>query len=275
MSWIPGLQWNHNANQGGNPSGTQPSTPNTPHGSPSAGAQNNNGQPANSQVAQQNNGQQGQQQQQQQQQTNPLDQFTSFFQSQQNNGGQDSTQNGGQPAKPNYDGFIAPWDTNTVSQRAQQLDFTRGMNPEIIQKALGGDPQAFMEAMNHVARQAFIGSTQAAHGFADRATKTGLERFSGSLDDRFREYGVRNQTVGTNPIYDHPAVKPMVDALKFQIASSDPKLSPEQVAKKVDEYFNTMGNSFTTQSQQSQSATTQSKEPDWLAQFNLAAPDGR
>ena len=271
MSWLPNLQWNRGQQ---NPSGTQPSTPNTPSGSQHPSQQNANGVPQNSQVAANNGNPNGQGSGAP---ANPMDAFSGFFQSQQGNGGQSGQPQAtsGQPTAPAYEGFIAPWDMNTVQQRASQLDFTRGMNPETVQKALGGDPQAFMDAMNHVARQAFIGSTQAAHGFADRATKTGLERMNSGLDDRLRDYGVRNQNVGNNPMYNHPAVKPMVDALKFQIASSDPKLSPEQVAQKVDEYFQSFGSTFVAQHQDTQANQAQKGEPDWLAQFNLAPTQGR
>lgn len=240
-------------------------------GSASAAVQSANGLPANSQAPTSANPPQGngQNQNQQNQNTgpaNPLDQFTNIF----TPPAADPNNPQAKPATPGYDGFLGQWDQKVVSERANQLDFTRGIDPSIMEAAMKGDQNAFMQVMNHTSRQAFMAAAQAGHGFADRAVKSGLDKFGGGLDDRIRDYSVRTQNVATDhPVLSHPAMQPMVNAVKMTIAQNDPKLNPQQVAEMTAQYFDSIGGVYNQSVQAQNNQQSKSQEKDWLADFGL------
>lgn len=243
-------------------------------GSAPAAVQSANGMPANGQAPNisnpaQGNGQNPNQQTQQTGPANPLDSFTSLF----TPPAADPNNPQAKPATPGYDGFLGQWDSKVVSERANQLDFTRGIDPTIMESAMKGDQNAFAQVMNHTARQAFMAAAQAGHGFADRAVKTGLDKFGTGLDDRIRDYSVRSQNVATDhPVLSHPAMQPMVNAVKMTIAQNDPKLTPEQVAQKTAQYFDSIGGAYNQNIQEHTNQQSKASEKDWLADFGLPAP---
>jgi len=115
-------------------------------------------------------------------------------------------------------------------------DFTTGLQPEQVQKALGGDVTALMAILNVTARNAVASSMQLSQGMVEHGVKTGNERFNSSLDSRFRELQLRNQNV-ENPALNHPLAKGILQSITAQIANANPRLSPSEVAKQAETNF--------------------------------------
>lgn len=163
---------------------------------------------------------------------NPLDSFADYF--------KPRAVDPKAPQAPNLrDPLLAPLDPTAFKQQVSQANFTNSIPPEVLTKAMSGDPVAFSEAINMAAREAFSAAAQLSHGLAENATRTGLERMDGMLDGRIKNYTVRTQSV-SNEALNHPAVQPMLNAVKMQIAQSNPNLSPKEIQTQAEQYFDQM-----------------------------------
>jgi hypothetical protein len=141
-------------------------------------------------------------------------------------------------------------------------DFTTGLQPDQVQKALGGDVAALMAILNVTARNAVASSMQLSQGMVEHGVKAGNERFSSSLDSRFRDLQLRNQTV-ENPALNHPLAKGMLQSISAQIANANPRLSPQEVAKQAETNFLQFAKDLAGPTQ-TQAEANKPPEKDWL-----------
>lgn len=187
--------------------------------------------------------------------TSPLDQFTAYFKPQ--------PRDPKAPQVPTLrDPYLTPLDPTAFKQQVAQANFTSNIPQGVMQKAMSGDATAFQEAINSAAREAFSAAAQLSHGLAEQATRTGLERFDGALDGRIKNYSVRTQNV-SNEALNHPAVAPMLNAVKAQIAQSNPNLSPMEIQTQAEQYFDQMSNVLQGSKQQNTPAPAGSRETDF------------
>lgn len=172
------------------------------------------------------------------------------------------------PKRPTLaDPLLTPLDPATFQQHVQNANFTANITPEMAQKAMGGDPQAFMDAINTAAREAFSAAAQLSQGVSEHAAREAATRLDGTLDSRIRGHAIRTQN-STNPALSHPAAAPMVNAIKAQIATQNPQLTAAEVQQRAETYFTTFAESISApQREAQQAADTASKKTgdfSWL-----------
>lgn len=186
---------------------------------------------------------------------NPLDTFVDYF--------KPKAVDPNAPKQPTLaDPLLSPMDPATFKQHVSQANFAAAIPQETIQKAMGGDASAFAEAINAAAREAFSAAAQLSHGLVEHGARTAAERVSGSLDGRIRSYQIRTQNT-SNEALAHPAVAPMLNAVKVQIAQSNPTLSAEQVQAQAESYFSQMADVLVAPKQQAAQAAAKPAQPDF------------
>ena len=82
------------------------------------------------------------------------------------------------------------------------------------------------------------------------------------LDSRIRNFQVKSQNT-SNEALNHPAVAPMLNAVKMQIASSNPNLSADQVQQQAEQYFTQMADVLVAPKQAASAAKSQPTSPDF------------
>jgi len=189
----------------------------------SAGPAANQQQPANSQYSQQNN---GNPQAPQAPQTG-LDSIMALMKPKE-----------GQQPQPQQQpkGLFGDLNADAVKTHAKQANFAAGLNPELVQKAMSGDAQAFMEAINSVAQEAFAASVSMSQGLVEHGVKTGTDQFSSGLDSRFKDYELRNQNP-SNKALQHPLAKSFITSLKKGIAAQNPQMSAAEIHQAAETGF--------------------------------------
>lgn len=165
------------------------------------------------------------------------------------------------------DPLLTPLDPAVFQQHVQNANFTANISPDTVQKALGGDPQAFMEAINTAAREAFSASAQLSQGVSEHAAREAATRLDGTLDSRIRGHAIRTHT-SDNPALSHPAAAPMVNAIKAQIAAQNPQLTAADVQKRSEDYFITFADLISAPQREAQkaaeAATKKSNDFSWM-----------
>lgn len=127
-----------------------------------------------------------------------------------------------------------------IQEQVGKTNFAQNLNPESVQKALGGDQQEFMNVLNQVAQNAFSASLQMSKGMVEHGVNEGQTRFSSSLDSRFRDLQLKNKN-SENPALQHPIGQALLGTIKKQIATANPRMNADQVHAKAEEMFADFG----------------------------------
>jgi hypothetical protein len=151
------------------------------------------------------------------------------------------------PSKNPMEDPLFALDPKKLGEAVSQMDFTRGINPESIAKAFpqGVDSIELGNVLNHVARSAYMLSTQMIVGMMERGFKTNNGRLDSSMSGKFRDLAIQNSST-KHPALKHAAAQPVVAALKQQIASQNPNFTPQEVQDQAESYFLAMGKAMTT-----------------------------
>lgn len=159
---------------------------------------------------------------------------------------------------------IFSFDPAKVNESAGKLNFTANVDPEMVTRALGGDQQAFMDVINKATQNAFAAATLNTGKLINQGHATNNQRFSSTLPTQIRKVQLE-QTETTNPILQHAAAQPMVQALKTMLFAKNPNASPADVTRQVENWMVGLGTAIadaTPESQQKQQAA-KAGEQDW------------
>lgn len=178
------------------------------------------------------------------------------------------TDDSGKPAIPNTNPLADPImsvDPQKLREAAGKMDFTRGLEPELLQKAMSGqDPQAFMQVLNSVAQNGFSTALAATATMQNQALSTYHSRLDSTLPSRVRDVQI-SQAAPKNPALAHPSAQPVLSAIRQTIAQANPHLSPEKVAEHAENYFTAMAADMQKATEAAQPQKKTPGEVDWLA----------
>lgn len=170
---------------------------------------------------------------------------------------------------PNKAPDVAPSfsiDPKVLDTVSGSMDFTQGVDPQIMQKAMSGDMQSFMEIMNHVGRQAYRQSLTHSSSLTDKFVGM-REEFSGKkLPGMVREELTIGELTGNSGTTSVTARKQLVEIAK-RYQAANPDASPQQVAAAAKQYVADLYNSINPEASQQQQKSNQSQGTDWDAYF--------
>lgn len=153
-------------------------------------------------------------------------------------------------------------DPKTLNDVSGSLDFTKSVNPELMQKAMTGDAQSMIQMMNMVGQQAYQAALSHSSSLTDRFVGARSE-----FDKKQIGSGVKkeltSQALSSIPNYSHPVVRNQLNMLAGQIAAANPEYAPEQVAQTAQKMLQDLASAISPQQQQEDSQ--QSKETDWVS----------
>ena len=129
-------------------------------------------------------------------------------------------------------------DPEKMQAAVSKLNFVEaeGMQ-DLAARALNGDTQAFMEVLNTVGRQAYSRAAQLSGHLADKTARAARESSDKSIPDVVRNIMTKQHTSELNPVFKHPAMEPMVDALRTQFQRRMPDAAPSEIAGYVNKYL--------------------------------------
>ena len=178
---------------------------------------------------------------------NPLDAYKKMF---------DNASNGSEIQAPQFK--LDPAVINDVSGK---MDFTKGVDPEVLSKATNGDVSAMMQIIKTVGQNSYKAAIE--HGTA--LTDTFITQ-RGEYEKSQISNGVRSQLTNNElssaPNYSHPVVKAELNRVAAGFARANPDASPSEVAKAAKKDLQMALNP-------TDSKTSQNKEEmDWSKYLN-------
>jgi hypothetical protein len=191
--------------------------------------------------------------------TSQLDNYNTLWQT--------ATTADGKPAPLPVDPLTQPvfqLDPAKVAATANQMDFTAGIQPELITKALGGDAQALMDLLNTTARNVASAVTINSGNMVNQGLLANNQRVKETLPQHIRNTQLMDMT-DDNPALSHPAVQPLVTALKQMAFQKNPNASPQDVHKQITNYLTGLSTAITESSPQAVQTrqVAAKKETDW------------
>ena len=127
-----------------------------------------------------------------------------------------------------------------------KIDYTKVIPADILQKMQAGDGTAFMTALDLVAKANLQSSSQAAASMIEANTAKFAETFTQEhLPRMMREAAVR-QAIEPNPVFENPAIQPLMLGVSQQMAQKFPNATPAQINDHVKEYMQGMAEALVT-----------------------------
>jgi len=200
--------------------------------------------------------------------TTPLDQFEKLW----------------EPVKvdPNASGNTAldfnNIDPQKMMEAARKVDFSAILTPE-TQAAIGKGGEdgvkATIQAMNQVAQLVYGQSAMATTKIVGAAVETARNQFAAQIPDLVRAAALQNNLVKSNPVFQNPALAPIVEGLKSQFITKFPNATPDQLTTMAQEYFMGVAQAFPqlkvdpTKTTKPVKNMTGKGEEDWGAFFDV------
>ena len=180
----------------------------------------------------------------------PLDEFSKLWQPSENN------------AENSLDGPLFDFDAGKIMEASKKANFAQSVKPEIMQAALKGDINAFSEILNSVSQQSFAHATIAATKLIEQANTKSSKSMFDKIPHLVKQH-MATDSLTQNPLYQHEATRPVLEAVKSQLAQQHPNATASQISEMAIKYMNAAFEVSRPQngSQQQQKGTA--KEEDW------------
>lgn len=160
---------------------------------------------------------------------NPLDAFKDIF----NNKDKDNK------AAPS---FTLPEDK--LNEVAGGLDFTRSIDPAIMQKAMSGDAGSMIEMMKKISQEAYKTALQHNSTLTGSFVESRSQYDGSSLSSRIKEELTNAEFSNNTPGFDHPLVRRELQKVSALISNQHPDASPAEVAKQAREYLTSIASAI-------------------------------
>ena len=135
-----------------------------------------------------------------------------------------------------------------IQKAVANANFTQAITPEqmtAISEGGEGAQKAFAEAMNVVAQQVMVQATLVGSKITDNAVAKALEVERSKIPQMLRDQATTAHLTDTNPIFDNPAIKPIIEQTKAQLLAKNPTATPEQITQMTQDFILAMGEAFT------------------------------
>jgi len=145
-------------------------------------------------------------------------------------------------------------DEKALSTAASSLDFMKGIDPQLKERAMTGDATAIMELIAHGSRQAYQHALSHSSTLTGKFTDAREAYNSKSFSGKVRNELTVNALTGT-PNYSHPVVRKELIRVSKEIQAQNPDASPQEVADQARQYLTEISGALnptnTAQEQQS------------------------
>lgn len=180
---------------------------------------------------------------------NPLDAYKKMF---------DNAANASGTAAPEF-----KLDPTVLSKVSSGMDFTKGVQPELVQKALAGDVASLMEVIKSVGQNSYRASIEHNTALTDSFINQ-----RGAYEQQQLNSGVKQQLtqneLSNTPNYSHPVIKQELNRIAAQYARANPDASPQDIAKAAQTYINELHTAMNpATNQQGNNTQGGAGEMDW------------
>lgn len=181
---------------------------------------------------------------------NPLDVYKNMF---------DTSKNAAEDVAPAF-----KLDDKVLNEVSGKLQFASGVNPELMQRAQGGDVNALIEMMNVVAQNAYKAAISHGTALTDTHLNSRAEYEKKTLGSKVKEQLISSQLADV-PNANHPVVKAELARIASMLAKQNPDASAEQIKTEAVRYLKEVQAAMNPTDQSQQTQKTAGEIDDWEA----------
>lgn len=124
-----------------------------------------------------------------------------------------------------------------IMEVARTIDFTKGIAPELLDKAVKGDAESLVTLINSAAQNAYAQGAMATTSIVKNAFTIQDQNFKQTvMPSVLRRHSI-NSEVQKVSIADNPAAAPMLQILEQQFATKYPTASPTEIREHAEQYL--------------------------------------
>ena len=141
---------------------------------------------------------------------------------------------------PDADSNSAPpslsLDSNVLSDVTKQLDFTKSLDAEMMQRLQSGDLSSLPDVLNQVARQAYSTAMQHNSALVDKFVSQRAEYDAGRIAPTVKSALTESKLSSTMEGMDFPGMKQQLTEVASKLAKAYPDASPDWIAEQAQSY---------------------------------------
>jgi hypothetical protein len=132
------------------------------------------------------------------------------------------------------------FDPAKIQAQARSLNFVSDVNSELLAEAVGQDgrvnPEGLLKLINSVQQNAFSAATLTMGKLVNDGMATHTDQLRKSLPTDFNRQQLKSIPVNEQyrDVLEHPAVKPLIGALRTAQFNKNPSANPTEIAASVD-----------------------------------------
>lgn len=154
-------------------------------------------------------------------------------------------------------------DPETLTKVSGSLDFTQGIDPDLLSKATSGDSQAFLKIINQVGQRSYQAALHHGTTLTDKYVGARSEYDRKALPGHVRQ-SLTDHALSSIPNATHPVIKQQLKMISNQMQAANPDASPEEIAQAASKYIQDLAGALNPQQNSTQS-NNQSEAMDWAA----------
>lgn len=132
-------------------------------------------------------------------------------------------------------------DPKKLMEQAGAIDFTSSIDPKDMEAATKGDKEAFERVLNKSTRLGFAHATNMTANIVEKAINTQAAKFKDEVMPYFlKQNQISQDLTSRNELFSNPAIAPMLEMAKSQMAIKYPKEPAEVIAKHAEDYIMAM-----------------------------------
>lgn len=177
-----------------------------------------------------------------------------------------------EPTNPNAPapGVFGTVDPAKFMEAAGKIDFSKVVTPEQLTAISSGGEAAmaaFAGAMNKVAQGVYAQSAYATTKIVEQALSRSKESLLAELPQHIKRQTVTDSLRSENPIFNNPAVTPIISALEAQMTVKYPNASAPEITQMAKQYVEALGSSFAPKPKAEPGApgNARTQQQDWDA----------
>jgi len=150
-------------------------------------------------------------------------------------------------------------DSKVVDEVSGKMNFTQGIDKDLMQKAMSGDPEAFMKVIQSSSQNAYKAAIQHNAGLTDTFINQRSEYEKKQINKGVRDQ-LTTQALADTPNFQHPVVKKELNRIADQFARANPDASPVEIAEAAKQYMVDLSSAMSPTSPANKPVE---KEMDW------------
>ena len=143
------------------------------------------------------------------------------------------------PVDPNAPQDI-PIDAAKIFEAAGKVNFSQVLSREDLAKVSEGGEgavQILIDSMNKISQATYGQSIVAANKMVDIAVAKATKKFEDSIPNLVKKQALGDNLYTKNPAFSNPAIAPVIEALKSQLAEKFPKATPTELTSLAENYL--------------------------------------